>query len=158
MAIECLAGIVAGGGETQGVAVSETNQVQPYVLAVLLCDTIITEAGTSKKTLVGLFDRVMAPAYPVLHRFGVYVKLTDAQGPYQMRLEYVDISGDRVLEWFEFPIEAADRLTPTELTLTITAPIPTAGGYEFRLYANNSYLVRAPFEATPIEVPGGQAP
>lgn len=151
--------VTLGGGATQGAAaVSEGNQVQPYVLAVLLCDTIIRDAETGKTTLVGLFDVVTAVAFPAVQQFGIYIKLTDAQGPYMIRLEYVDLAGDRIIESHEVgPIEVADRLAPTELTLVIAARVPAAGSYEFRVYANNAYLARAPFEAAVLDGSGGRS-
>jgi hypothetical protein len=130
---------------------SEGNHVQPFVVAILLCDTIIIEENTKKKTLVGIFDRVFAADFPAPHRFAIYVKLVDAAGAYRLRLDYVDVSGDQVMEQLEFgPISIADRLVPSELALTISAPIPRPGAYEFRLFANNSYLGRAPFEAVHV--------
>ena len=138
---------------------SKGNPIQPVVVATLLCDTIITEAETGKKSLIGVFDRVMAGAFPAGQRFGIYVRLTDAEGPYGMRLDYVDLSADRVLERLEFgPLVAPDRLRPSEVVLSITAPIPTAGAYEFRLYADGSWLARLPFETEVRAVEGEQTP
>lgn len=138
---------------------SEGIQIQPYVLAILICDTIITEEGTGKKTLVGVFGQVVALEYPAPHRFGIYVKLTDAQGPYQLHIEYVDVSNDRIIEerLDLGRIDVPSRLSAAEIVLTVTAPIPSPGAYEFRLYGNNAYLARASFEASRAEKPGRQA-
>jgi hypothetical protein len=44
----------------------------PSVLAIVLCDWIIIEQGTGKKTLVGLFDNLNAAVFPVLRPMGFY--------------------------------------------------------------------------------------
>jgi hypothetical protein len=136
--------------------VSQPSAIQPYVGAILLCDAIITEETTRKKTLVGIFDRVLSPVFPSAHRFSVYVKLTDAQGSYRVRLDFVDISGDQVIERLEFgPIDVLDRLVPAELAIAIGATVPAPGAYEFRLFTNDAYLGRAPFEAVRVDPQGG---
>ena len=53
----------------------------PEVLAMMLCDMIITDVESSKKSLIGLFDRVESPAMPcLLNELHVYLCLTDGHG------------------------------------------------------------------------------
>lgn len=53
----------------------------PLGLSLLICDTIIEDKHTGKKTLVGLFDRVHARRFPCVHPFMcVFVSLTGARG------------------------------------------------------------------------------
>ena len=58
----------------------------PSVIAILLCDRIIEEVGTHKKTLVGIFDRINVPA-PVRMPLAFYARLTDAEGKYKFRVD-----------------------------------------------------------------------
>jgi hypothetical protein len=42
----------------------------PYVVAMLTCNLAITEAGSNKKTLVGIFDKVSVKGVPAqFHEF-----------------------------------------------------------------------------------------
>lgn len=43
----------------------------PSVLAILVCDWIIIEQGTEKKTLVGLFDRIQSRKFPTQRPIGL---------------------------------------------------------------------------------------
>jgi len=53
----------------------------PMGLALLVCDTIIEDKLTGKKTLVGLFDRVHAGRLPCVHpAMNVFVSLTGGMG------------------------------------------------------------------------------
>jgi hypothetical protein len=53
----------------------------PLGLSLLMCDTIIEDKHTGKKTLVGLFDRVHARRFPCVHPYMcVFVSLTGARG------------------------------------------------------------------------------
>ena len=55
----------------------------PLGLSLLMCDAIIEDKHTGKKTLVGLFDRVHARRFPCVHPFMcVFVSLTGARGKF----------------------------------------------------------------------------
>jgi hypothetical protein len=55
----------------------------PMGLALVVCDAIIEDKLTGKKTLVGLFDRVYALSFPCVHpAMAVFVSLTSARGRY----------------------------------------------------------------------------
>jgi hypothetical protein len=125
----------------------------PYPLAILLCDQIIVDERSKKKTLVGVFDTVYAKQFPATHRrLSVYVRLTDAEGQYQLRMDYVQIKTDKLLGHAEIPaVSLPDRLKTHELVMEFPPiKIPEAGDYEFRLWANNRYIGRARFTAIEI--------
>ncbi len=133
------------------------SAVTPYVLAMLLCDMAIIEAGTSKKTLVGIFDRVLWPGAALTLSVSVYAKLTDAEGHYRFRLDYVHTASDRLLVQSEStaPLLIPDRLQSYELVLRLPAVVDEPGLYEFRLFANDVYLGRAAFTAVEVQAAGG---
>ena len=69
----------------------------PKTNAMLVCDYVITERGTNKKSLIGVFENIGAGTFPCTHfAMSIYIKLTDAQGAYQFRLELVQRLGRRV--------------------------------------------------------------
>lgn len=125
------------------------SSVQPYVVAALLCDQTIIEAGTNRKTLVNIYDTVVAEKFPFTQTFSLYVKITDAQGLYRLRIDLVSITANRILESTDagaFTID--DRLRSMDLLLSITVPVPTEGSYEFRVFANDAFLTSIPFSAS----------
>jgi len=55
----------------------------PMGLALVVCDTIIEDKLTGKKTLVGLFDRLQTSRLPCVHpAMTVFVSLTGGRGEY----------------------------------------------------------------------------
>lgn len=128
----------------------------PVLTAMLLCDMVITDPDTGKKTLVGIFDRLTSLKFPTKRTMAVYAKLTDAQGRYVFRLQFVGIERDQVLgEVQSEVIEIADRLEPFQFALPITVGVERPGLYEFRLFANDTYIGRVPFWAAQITSEGG---
>ncbi len=71
----------------------------------------------------------------------VYVKLTDAEGSYKIRLRYVQTGSGQELAWVEAPAESPSRLGSLDFVIS-TPPllIPSEGRYEFQVFANDIYL------------------
>ena len=66
--------------------------IKPILKAMLLCDHTIVEEGTRKRTLIGLFDRIHAPKYPVMHAaLSVYVQFREIEGVFDFTLELYDL-------------------------------------------------------------------
>ncbi|MFH1317874.1 MAG: hypothetical protein ABIH71_02525, partial [Candidatus Omnitrophota bacterium] len=74
------------------------SNIHPKLNAMLLCDSIITEIGTNKKSLIGIFENITANNFPCKHfKLSVYIKFTSAQGKYNFRLELVDLSSNKII-------------------------------------------------------------
>jgi hypothetical protein len=113
----------------------------PKTNAMLICDYVITEQGTNKKSLIGIFEHIGASQFPVVHHaMSIYVKLTEAQGDYQFRLELVDLKNDRIITQGDLPgkIHITHPLETRELVFNFMGlKFETPGQYEFRIYAND---------------------
>jgi hypothetical protein len=113
---------------------------------MLLCDQIIIEAGSGKKTLVGLFDSMHPPEVPfMLPSMWVYARLSDAEGSYVFKAEIVHLDEDKIVGTAQTaPITAPHRLGFVDLTLQLQmVPFVKFGKYEFQLHANGIYIGRS---------------
>lgn len=126
-----------------------SSPTTPMPLALLLCDTMITDANTRKTTIVGIFERILVNSFPASHQLSIYARLTDAQGQYEFRFDYAQVKTNTILAQGGFKnVNVPDRLIAFEILLTPPPiPIPEAGQYEFRLWANNRYVGRVGFTA-----------
>ena len=62
----------------------------PVIHAFLICEKVITEVGTKKKTLVGVFDIITAPLFPCMHNeLWVYVNIGDVLAEQKIKLELI---------------------------------------------------------------------
>ena len=132
-----------------------TDSPVPTVLALLLCDQVIVDAGTNKKSLIGVFENLNALVFPASTSMAIYAKLTDAQGKYNFRVRIVHLKNEALLGELEIKdAEFADQLRPAELIINLPGLVfPEAGKYEFQLYANDVYLSRITMEARSIQTP-----
>ena len=76
----------------------------PKANAMLICDYVITERSTNKKSLIGIFENIGAHQFPCTHfALSVYIKLTEAQGVYDFRLELVNLRDDKLIGKSDMP-------------------------------------------------------
>lgn len=126
------------------------NKVVPVKEAMLLCDSIITEIGTNKKSLIGIFENISAIKFPCLHfRLGVYIKFTNAEGKYNFKLELLDLEKNQIIGQGNIPeLGIPDRLGSYELVFNLEGlAFNHPGKYDFRvsydgvIFANKTFNV-----------------
>ena len=128
----------------------------PEVLAMILCDLVITDAETNKKSLIGLFDRIETTVLPcIVHNLHVYLSLTDGHGRLPMVLTCVPSESPEVLFRGEVVVEFQDPLQVVELHFVFpNARFPRAGEYRFQLFAAGSLLRERKFLVGQVVVEG----
>lgn len=125
----------------------------PNVKAMLLCDQIITELGTHKKSLIGVFEHILTSSFPCHHyALSVYVKFTEAKGRYRFRLELVDLLTGQAIGRGEAPeLSYDDPLGTYELAFNLgQLTFSHEGKYEFRLSANDELMAQKEFHVKKI--------
>ena len=122
----------------------------PVLIAFLVCDQIIEDAPTGKKTIVGVFDQIVADEFPVRHSpSSLYVKLIDCEGDYESRIEFAQVSTQAILLEWTGTCSSPSRHEYTELVLSWPPlPLPDPGEYEFRLWMNNKFVGNVRFKVS----------
>ena len=130
--------------------------IKPSVQAFLVCDSVIAEAGTGKKTIVGTFVKLHAAAFPcVLRSIGLYFCITDASGEYQFEFDLVDLDQLTIVTTASIPeiVKIDDRLQINDYAVTVLdVVIPKAGKYQFQLKANKHVIAIKELVAVPFEI------
>jgi len=122
--------------------------VKPSVQAFLVCDTIIVDQLTGKKSLIGTFTHLWAPNFPCQHpQMGVYFCFTDAEGTYEFELRLIFLDEDKVIGKASLsPITIQNRLEIHDLGVNLPSLVfPGPGRYEFRLYGNGHFITHKDF-------------
>jgi hypothetical protein len=122
---------------------SGSKQPQPVLKAFLVCDQIIHDAQTGKKSLIGVFHELRADRFPALHpALWIYANITDARGNYDFEIRMVEVGRNDVMgSGRPPPIEISGPLQTTELSAQLrNVALPRAGTYEFQLSANGELI------------------
>jgi len=130
----------------------------PKTNAMLICDQVITDKSTNKKSLIGIFENISAASFPCIHHLlSVYVKLTEAHGTYRFSLELVDLKRDTVTARGEIPhdITIDNPRTVHELVFNLrNLKFLDPGDYEFRIFASGKIFGQKTFLVKRLEGPG----
>ncbi len=129
------------------------SATKPSLTALLVCDMVIDDRSTNKKSLIGTFTHIWAHSFPcVHHKMGVYFCLTDAEGQYDMVLRLVHSESDSLVVEAGLSAVIGDRLSISDFGINIpVVQFPAPGRYEIQLYANKEFLGRTEFRVTTLE-------
>ena len=115
-------------------------EIKPILKAMLLCDHTIVEEGSHKRTLIGLFDRVKASAFPTTHpAMRAYVQFREIEGTFNFTLELFDLTKGTVMNRAVIEkFQVQDKSRDCELVFNLLSiNFEHAGEYEFRIYVND---------------------
>ena len=75
-----------------------TTAHKPMGIALMVCDQVITEAVTNKKSLIGIFNQISARTFPCRHpRICIFVSLTGGHGKTKTEIRCVNEGMEQAL-------------------------------------------------------------
>ena len=125
----------------------------PVIKAFLICDYVIHEQDTNKKSCIGIFHQINAPSFPCRHgQLSIYANLTNALGEYAFKLSLIHLKdGTEIGTGATPPLTIPDRLQTAELAFRLQNIVfPQPGKYEFRLEANEQLLATKEVAVLPV--------
>jgi len=112
---------------------------RPSIKAMLVCDAIITEKGTNKHSLIGVFENINARKFPCVHsKLGVFINFTGCAGKWRFKLDLAEVDKDTPLASVSTQeMLYGDPLKANNLVFILQGlKFEQPGKYEFRLYGN----------------------
>ncbi|MCS6288925.1 MAG: hypothetical protein H8K10_08120 [Nitrospira sp.] len=135
-----------------------TDVSSPSIQAFLVCDCVIEDSLTKKKSLIGLFTHLQSVTFPFQHhQLGLYFCMTDAEGTYHVEIDLMFVNTDQLVCRASLPdIVIGDRLQISDFGINIPALLfPTPGRYEFRLRMNGRMIAQKDFHVVQVSTPPG---
>ena len=129
------------------------SKPRPSCLALLVCDSVVTDRSTGKISILGTFNEILADAVPVLvPQLTVYAELTDGHGDTTVILrvsraapQRVEGAGDilgQTLGVWEFPISFDTPLRVYSLHITaMNLYLLDFGSYRFSVEVDGVNLI-----------------
>lgn len=128
----------------------------PDVLALIVCDQIITDRITGKQSLIGMFSNVHTRAFPATHpQLCVFVALTEGHGETDLIIRIVDSNDARppIVEG-KGKVIFKDPRAIANLALQFHGMVfPAPGEYRVQLYAGGTLLREARLQLTLFQPP-----
>ncbi|MCP9439864.1 MAG: hypothetical protein NNA20_10790 [Nitrospira sp.] len=140
-----------------------TDFLKPTVQAFLVCDHVIEDSLTKKKSVIGIFTHLQASVFPFHHQhMGLYFCLTDVEGTHQFDIDLVCLNNEQLVCRAVLPnILIGDRLQISDFGINIPSLIvPSPGRYEFRLKMDGHLIAQKDFNVVQAMPPRitGQSP
>src|SRR5216684_1838861 len=96
------------------------DKPSPIGLAIVICDQIIEDKLTNKKSLIGIFNQIGTGHFPCRHpQVCVFVSLTEGQGQSTARLRIVHEETTQVVTEISGEIQFPDINAVVELNFNL---------------------------------------
>ena len=132
--------------------------VKPILLALVLCDSIIREAGTNKLSLIGTFNGIFSNTYPCTHpSVSVYIAITEGRGKVPCTLRMTSLDSNQAV--FELPgqIEFGGPTSVGELVFQLqSVRFEKPGVYAIEFWADGDLLGSRKVSAQKLDAPPTQ--
>ena len=137
-----------------------TNKPSPTGLAIVICDQIIEDKLTGKKSLIGIFNQIGTQSFPCRHpQICVFVSLTEGRGQSAARLRIVHDESSQVVAEVNGTIQFPDINAVVELNFNLVGlTFPEPGMYSIEFYCDDALILERRFNVTHIKPPQGPPP
>jgi hypothetical protein len=127
---------------------NQPNSALPTLVSLLICDQVIDDKMSNKKSAIGIFNMILVGKLPAaIHQMAILASLTELSGKVELELRLVRDADDAVLFGGKGAVEAPDPLAVVDLLFSMTGvQIPAAGQYAFELLSKGEILGRRRFQ------------
>ncbi len=131
----------------------------PTLVSLLLCDQVIDDKLSNKKSAIGIFNTILVAKVPtVIHQMAILASLTEIAGRTEVELRLVRDADDTVLFSGKGAVEAPDPLAVVDLLFAMQGlQIPEPGQYAFELLGGGELMGRRRFQVR-LRPPTAQQP
>lgn len=119
---------------------------KPICVALIICNEIIEDRRTGNKTLVGLFNSILAPSLPANHaRLFLLASLTSGTGSWNFAFRVTSPSGQEVMRMGDV-VRFEDPLLVHDLVIEVrNLPLTEADVYFVDLLLNDAHIAHRRF-------------
>jgi len=137
-----------------------SEKPSPAGLAIVVCDQIIEDKLTHKKSLIGIFNQIAAGKFPCQHsRLAVFVSLTEGRGVCAARLRIAHEETGHVVAEVKGQIQFPDIHAVLELNFDMVGLVfPQPGLYSIEFYCDDALVLERRFHVTHIQPPKSPPP
>ena len=134
-----------------------TDKPAPVGIAIVICDQIIEDKLTGKKSLIGIFNQMATQNFPCRHpQVCVFVSLTEGRGQCAARLRIVHDESDHVVAEVNGNIQFPDVHMVVELNFNLVGLVfPNPGMYSIEFYCDDAIILERRFTVSHVKPPQG---
>jgi hypothetical protein len=137
-----------------------TNKPAPIGLAIVVCDQIIEDKLTHKKSLIGIFNQIATNKFPCQHpQIAVFISLTEGRGTSNARLKITHDESGQVIGEVTGQIQFPDIHAAVEINFNLVGLVfPQPGLYSIEFYCDDALVLERRFHVLHAQPPKGPPP
>jgi hypothetical protein len=130
-----------------------TQKPKPIPLTMLICDSIIDDRLSGKKSLIGIFNNIATAELPCRHQtLYVYCVLTEGMGQYEGALRCIHLESNKTIINLTGPIQFPNPLATVEFIFDIkNIVLEQEGIYVFELLCDNQPIISRKLNVSKIK-------
>ncbi|HUI08043.1 MAG TPA: hypothetical protein VL486_13675 [Verrucomicrobiae bacterium] len=130
-----------------------TDNPSPTGLAIVICDQIIEDKFTGKKSLIGIFNQIGTQTFPCRHpQLCVFVSLTEGRGQCAARLRIIHDQSEHVVAEVNGNIQFSDVHVVVELNFNLVGlTFPEPGMYSIEFYCDDALILERRFNVVKMQ-------
>ena len=120
---------------------------------MIICDEVIEDKRTCKKSLIGLFDKILAVKLPASHKsLHVFFSLVGGLGKYKTILQYTYLKEMKVIGQIHGEVQFSDPRAILECDFELVDVLfPYEGSYNFQILVEGEPIIERIFEVLQIK-------
>jgi hypothetical protein len=132
----------------------------PTLVSLLICDQVIDDKLTNKKSAIGIFNTIIVPGVPAtINQVAILASLTEIAGRTELELRFVRDTDNAIIFSGKGAVEAPTPLAVVDLVFAMHGVrVPEAGQYAFEIVASGEILGRRRFMVLVRNQPFPQPP
>ena len=121
----------------------DSQKPKPIPLAMVICDSIIDDRLSGKKSVIGIFNNIAAAEMPCRHQsLYVYCVMTEGIGQYEGSLKCTHLQSNKVIFNLSGPIKFPNPLATIEFIFDMKNVVfEQEGMYVFELLCDNQPVI-----------------
>ena len=121
----------------------DSQKPKPIPLAMVICDSIIDDRLSGKKSVIGIFNNIAAAELPCRHQsLYVYCVLTEGLGQYEGTLKCTHLQSNKSILSLTGPIKFPNPLATIEFIFDMKNIVfEQEGMYVFELLCDNQPVI-----------------
>jgi hypothetical protein len=127
----------------------------PSLVSFLICDQVIDDKLSNKKSAIGIFNTIIVPRLPTaIHQMAILASVTEITGRAELELRLIRDTDNAVLFSGRGAVDAPNPLAVVDLLFAMQGiQIAEPGQYGFELLAGGALLGRRRFQVW-LRTPG----
>lgn len=120
----------------------------PTLVSLLICDQLIDDRFTNKKSAIGMFNTIISPTMPTaIQQLTVLASLTELSGQTPVELRLVRDADNGLIFRGNGRVDAPNPLAVVDLVFTLQGiQLPTPGQYAMEIWTSDDLLGRRRFQ------------